>query len=113
MEKMRNNLLPYYSGALKKAALSKVIESLSPGGYLIVGSHEKLPGKFSCPGVEPTPYHRNIYLCREKEKSIPGHSPGGQGMTGQIDSFPKLGVIHRKTHDPPYVIPLCFWQNRV
>jgi chemotaxis methyl-accepting protein methylase len=62
---LRNNLLTYYSEALKKATLAKVIESLSPGGFLIVGSHEKLPGGF--PGVAPAPSHRNIYYYRGKE----------------------------------------------
>jgi chemotaxis protein methyltransferase CheR len=62
---LRNNLLTYYPEALQKAVLAEVIGSLSRGGFLIVGSHEKLPGGFS--GVEPTPYHRNIYYLKERK----------------------------------------------
>jgi chemotaxis protein methyltransferase CheR len=62
---LRNNLFTYYPEALQKAVLAEVIGSLSRGGFLIVGSHEKLPGGFS--GVEPTPYHRNIYYLKERK----------------------------------------------
>ncbi len=67
---LRNNLLTYYSETIQEAALAKVIASLSRGGFLILGSHEKLPRRFSCSGIEPTSYHPNIYFCREKEKPI-------------------------------------------
>jgi chemotaxis protein methyltransferase CheR len=40
---LRNNLLTYYRDELKKEALEKVLMSLSGGGFLIIGSHEKLP----------------------------------------------------------------------
>ena len=61
---LRNNLLTYYSETLQKAGLTKVLKSLCREGFLIVGCHEKLPQGFS--GVEPTPYHRNIYYFRDK-----------------------------------------------
>jgi chemotaxis protein methyltransferase CheR len=42
---LRNNLLTYYKDELKKPAFKKVIDSLAPGGFLIIGAHEKLsPG---------------------------------------------------------------------
>jgi len=40
---LRNNLLTYYLDKFKKPALGKVISHLSAGGFLIIGSHEKLP----------------------------------------------------------------------
>jgi chemotaxis protein methyltransferase CheR len=39
----RNNLLTYYRRDLIKAPLTKILESLNSGGWLIIGSHEKLP----------------------------------------------------------------------
>lgn len=50
---MRNNLLTYYQEDIKTSALIKVIGSLSIGGYLIIGSHEKLP--FEAPDLVPLP----------------------------------------------------------
>ena len=40
---LRNNLLTYYKDHLKEKGLSSVIKALSPGGWLIIGSHEKMP----------------------------------------------------------------------
>ena len=40
---LRNNLLTYYQEKIKKPAFRKVIDCLSGGGFLIIGSHEKLP----------------------------------------------------------------------
>ena len=40
---LRNNLLTYYQDALKAPAFLKVIDSLAPGGFLVIGTHEKLP----------------------------------------------------------------------
>lgn len=40
---LRNNLLTYYNSTLQFAALSNILRSLSPGGYLVTGSHEILP----------------------------------------------------------------------
>jgi len=40
---LRNNLLTYYQEELEKPAFRKVIDCLSAGGFLIIGSHEKLP----------------------------------------------------------------------
>jgi chemotaxis methyl-accepting protein methylase len=40
---LRNNLLTYYQSDLIKVPFTKIIDSLSPDGWLIIGSHEKLP----------------------------------------------------------------------
>lgn len=40
---LRNNLLTYYQGARMLAALNRILATLSPGGILILGSHERLP----------------------------------------------------------------------
>jgi chemotaxis methyl-accepting protein methylase len=44
---LRNNLLTYYTAHLKKEGLKRVISALAPEGWLIVGSHEKLPSGIS------------------------------------------------------------------
>ena len=40
---LRNNLLTYYRDEIKQPAFQKVVNSLEQGGFLIIGSHEKLP----------------------------------------------------------------------
>lgn len=40
---LRNNLLTYYKESLRQEGLSRVSKALIPHGWLIVGSHEKLP----------------------------------------------------------------------
>jgi chemotaxis methyl-accepting protein methylase len=40
---LRNNLLTYYRETLQKKGLSQVVKALATDGWLIVGSHEKLP----------------------------------------------------------------------
>ncbi len=40
---LRNSLLTYYGDEIKMSALEKVVASLSDNGFLIIGSHEKLP----------------------------------------------------------------------
>ena len=44
---LRNNLLTYYQDHLKNKGLAIVVGALAPGGWLIVGSHEKLPAERS------------------------------------------------------------------
>ena len=44
---LRNNLLTYYKAHLKIEGLKRVLKALAPGGWLIVGSHEKLPSQCS------------------------------------------------------------------
>jgi chemotaxis protein methyltransferase CheR len=40
---LRNNLLTYYNNELKEPAFRRILDSLVPGGFLIIGAHEKLP----------------------------------------------------------------------
>jgi len=44
---LRNNLLTYYKEHLKAEGLKRVIKALVPDGWLIVGSHEKVPAAIS------------------------------------------------------------------
>lgn len=44
---LRNNLLTYYKEPLKEEGLSRVVKALAPNGWLIVGSHEKMPATAS------------------------------------------------------------------
>ncbi|MBL7203393.1 MAG: hypothetical protein ISS63_03535 [Desulfobacteraceae bacterium] len=40
---LRNNLLTYYEDEVKESALKNLLTHLCPSGFLIIGSHEKLP----------------------------------------------------------------------
>ena len=40
---LRNNLLTYHSPGVQSIVLSMIMQSLLPGGFLVVGSHETLP----------------------------------------------------------------------
>jgi chemotaxis protein methyltransferase CheR len=40
---LRNNLLTYYDETVKVPAFRKIVKTLAPGGFLIAGSHEKIP----------------------------------------------------------------------
>ena len=48
---LRNTLLTYYIQERQVPALGRVISALNRGGFLIIGSHEKLPRDFR--GLEP------------------------------------------------------------
>jgi len=41
---LRNNLLTYYRDEIVKAALPAIVDSLAPGGVLVIGRKEHLPG---------------------------------------------------------------------
>ncbi len=56
---LRNSLLTYYRDALKLPALEKVVGSLAHGGFLVVGSHEKIPLKV--PGLSQFGGHSYIF----------------------------------------------------
>ncbi len=56
---LRNNLLTYYKDEILKPGFAKVVKSLSPGGFLIIGAHEKLPSGVQ--GLPPFPHHPNIF----------------------------------------------------
>ena len=40
---LRNNLLTYHSSGVQSIVLEKILQSLLPGGFLVIGSHESLP----------------------------------------------------------------------
>jgi len=58
---LRNNLLTYYKDDLKELALRKVVHRLIPGGFLIIGSHEKIP--FDMPNL--TSFGRLPYIFKK------------------------------------------------
>lgn len=51
---LRNSLLTYHQGEDRDQALSQILKTLVPGGYLIIGSHEKIPDAFA-PILEQVP----------------------------------------------------------
>jgi chemotaxis methyl-accepting protein methylase len=63
---LRNNLLTYYRYHLIKKPLSMILKSLNPGGWLIIGSHEKLPDEeslgFTRNPATPWAYCKDIYV---------------------------------------------------
>ena len=65
---LRNNLLTYYEEELKTPAFQKVIDCLVPGGFLIVGSHEKPPLETN----DLFPYAGYSYVFESKEMSKNG-----------------------------------------
>lgn len=52
---LRNNLLTYYKAHKKKEGLTKIAKALAPNGWLILGSHEKMP-----PGALDVERHDSI-----------------------------------------------------
>jgi len=42
---LRNNLLTYHSPRVQSIVLARVLQSLLPGGFLVIGSHETLPSQ--------------------------------------------------------------------
>ena len=40
---LRNGILTYYTDELRRTAFRKILGSLSEGGFLVIGSHERLP----------------------------------------------------------------------
>jgi len=56
---LRNNLLTYYKEELREPAFGKILDTLKPGGFLIIGSHEKIPAE--CQALVPFPPHPNIF----------------------------------------------------
>jgi chemotaxis protein methyltransferase CheR len=62
---LRNNLLTYYRDELRIPALVKLTKALSPGGFLMIGSHEKLPKDFT--KIKSTTFHPGIF---QKPESV-------------------------------------------
>jgi chemotaxis methyl-accepting protein methylase len=55
---LRNSVLTYYDTPLKERALKHVVNCLSPGGFLIIGSNERLPE--SIPNLVRSDLHRCV-----------------------------------------------------
>jgi len=58
---LRNNLLTYYTPELAKAHLRRIVETLSPRAFLVIGSHEKIPA--SVGGL--TPFGGKAFVFRK------------------------------------------------
>jgi chemotaxis protein methyltransferase CheR len=56
---LRNNLLTYYREETKNLALGRILQSLQPGGVLVIGAHEKLPEEME--KSMPSVHHPSIY----------------------------------------------------
>ena len=61
---LRNNILTYYKDELKQAAFNKVMDSLAQGGFLIIGSHEKLPIE----SRDLLPFGDQVYIFKKIRK---------------------------------------------
>ncbi len=62
---LRNNLLTYYEDGVRIPVLRRITESLGPGGFLVIGSHEQIPEGF--PTLTLSPFGRMIFskTCSE------------------------------------------------
>jgi len=61
---LRNNLLTYYRDEIKQPAFQKIVNSLTQGGFLIIGSHEKLPFESN----NFVPFHGQPSIFRKTRK---------------------------------------------
>jgi chemotaxis protein methyltransferase CheR len=71
---LRNNLLTYYEDEFKIPAFQRVVACLVPGGFLIIGSHEKLPLESN----DLSPYGEYSYVLQNRDlskndKQTPNH----------------------------------------
>ena len=64
---LRNNLLTYYRKTLVYPAFLKVVETLVEGGYLIIGSKEKLPAAVD--QFRSYPGHSSIFVKKRATQS--------------------------------------------
>jgi chemotaxis protein methyltransferase CheR len=62
---LRNNVLTYYQDALKRYSLRKVINCLALDGFLIIGSHEKLPFE----SLDLVPLISLPYVFKKKQRA--------------------------------------------
>ncbi|MBW2002441.1 MAG: hypothetical protein JRI30_08005 [Deltaproteobacteria bacterium] len=61
---LRNNLLTYYKDEIKQPAFQKLVNSLAHGGFLIIGSHEKLPFESN----NLLPFHNQTSIFKKTRK---------------------------------------------
>jgi chemotaxis methyl-accepting protein methylase len=64
---LRNNLLTYYRGVIVEAALPAIVDSLAPGGILVIGQKERLPDFMK--GFDPRPVMSCLYRKQESSSS--------------------------------------------
>jgi chemotaxis methyl-accepting protein methylase len=66
---LRNNLLTYHVDEVKIPAIARIVNSLSPGGFFIIGNHERMPNL----SVDLKPWRKSTvifqkqYLDKDKE----------------------------------------------
>jgi chemotaxis protein methyltransferase CheR len=68
----RNLAFTYYDDLLQLELLEKMTAKLIPGGFLVIGAHEKLP--LLCSGMVVSPMSRCIFqlnACRPRRPSKP------------------------------------------
>lgn len=65
---LRNSLLTYYREDLQRKVLTRLVEALRPGGFLVIGAHEKLPPGFR--GLRALAEYRSLF---QKEEAEVGH----------------------------------------
>jgi chemotaxis protein methyltransferase CheR len=58
----RNLAFTYFAPDLQRKILARIAAALAPGGYLVVGAHEKLPDETSA--FEPDAHSRQIFRSR-------------------------------------------------
>jgi chemotaxis protein methyltransferase CheR len=56
---LRNSILTYYQDELKVPAFENVVDSLDQDGFLVIGTHEKIPSEVQ--GLLPSPLHPCIF----------------------------------------------------
>jgi len=59
---LRNNLLTYYIDEIKIPAITKMVNSLAPGGFLIIGSHERMPIKV----IDLRPWGKSMIIFQKQ-----------------------------------------------
>jgi len=64
---LRNNLLTYYGDEIKIPAIGKVVTSLSPGGFLIIGCNEILPIEV----VDLRPWGESTIIFQKQGPGVP------------------------------------------
>jgi chemotaxis methyl-accepting protein methylase len=59
---LRNSLLTYYVDEFKIPAITRVVDSLASGGFLIIGSHESMPINV----VDLKPWEESTFIFRKR-----------------------------------------------
>jgi chemotaxis protein methyltransferase CheR len=59
---LRNSLLTYYVDEFKIPAITRIVNSLASGGFLIIGSHERMPIKV----VDLKPWEESTIIFQKR-----------------------------------------------